>query len=98
MSNRDAKIKYITYHQNRQYFTEFDPRSDNEKKSSFKIKEKKEKVIINGKATIVILDDGTKGIAKCCPDDTFNEITGIKIAFIRAKIKSLKKELETLTK
>jgi hypothetical protein len=44
------------------------------------------------------LDDGTKGVAKCSPEDEFNETKGIKIAYNRAKIKLLQKELNKLIK
>lgn len=98
MSNKDAKIKYITYHEGYQKFTEVDPRTKEQTSSSFKIPEKCEKVIINGRVTVVILDDGSKGRAKCNPEDVFNELIGIKIAYTRAKIKSLKKQLKQLTK
>lgn len=42
------------------------------------------KHIINGRATIVILPDGRKGVAKCHPDDKFDEYEGLRIATARA--------------
>ncbi len=60
--------------------------------------EKNYKVIYNGKATIVILEDGTKGIAKCSPEDKFSVQMGHDIAIIRANIKKLQKDLRNLTK
>jgi len=99
MSNQDAKIKEITYHGTKQYFTEVDARTkDVIKDSSFRTSAKHEKVIQNNNATIVILEDGSKGVSKCLPIDTYNETKGIKIAYIRAKIKSLNKELKELIK
>lgn len=56
------------------------------------------RTIYNKKATIVILSDGTKGVAKCAPDDTYNEEKGHSIALKRAMIKKLNKELKELTK
>lgn len=56
------------------------------------------KVIQNGPATIVILEDGTRGVSKCLPTDEFDEETGIEIAYVRARIKQLQKELKTLIK
>lgn len=99
MSNRNAEIKTIVYHGTKQYFTETDERTKEVvKDSSFRITPKKEKIIHNESATVVILDDGCKGVSKCCPLDEYNKTKGIKIAYIRAKIKSLKKELKILTK
>ena len=42
------------------------------------------KHIINGTTTIVILEDGKKGIAKLHPSDEFNEFVGFEIAYKRA--------------
>ena len=99
MSNREAEIKTIVYHGTKQYFTEFDARTKEIiKDSSFKTTPKHEKVIHNNNATIVILDDGSKGISKCCLLDEYDKLKGIKIAYIRAKMKSLQKELKVLTK
>lgn len=99
MSNRNAEIKTIKYYGTKQYFVETDARTGEViKDSSFKTRAKTEKVIHNDLATIVILDDGSKGVAKCMPEDQYDKIKGIKIAYIRAKIKSLQKELKVLTK
>jgi len=99
MSNKNAEIKTVTYYGTKQYFKEIDERTKEViKDSSFKTKLKREKVIHNGNATIVILDDNSKGVSKCCPLDEYNKTKGIKIAYIRAKIKSLQKELKTLVK
>lgn len=56
------------------------------------------KVIRNDRATIVILKDGTKGVSKCLPEDTYDSEKGYKIALNRAVIKSLQKELKQLIK
>jgi hypothetical protein len=56
------------------------------------------RTIYSKKATIVILPDGTKGVAKCAPDDVYNEEKGHTIALKRAMIKKLNKELKELTK
>ena len=42
------------------------------------------KHIINGTTTIVILEDGKKGIAKLHPSDEFDEFVGFEIAYKRA--------------
>lgn len=99
MSNRNAEIKTIKYYGTKQYFTEIDGRTKEViKDSSFRTTPKHEKVIHNENATIVILDDGSKGVARCCPEDTYDKVKGIKIAYLRAKIKSLNKELKQLVK
>lgn len=99
MSNDKAEIKTIIYQGTKQYFTEIDERTKEViKDSSFRTAQKREKVIHNDNATIVILDDGSKGVAKCNPIDDYNKTTGIKIAYLRAKIKSLQKELKVLAK
>ena len=56
---------------------------------SFKKHSMKERIIFSNNATIVFLNDGSKGVSKCHPDDEYDKTTGIKIAYNRAKIKSL---------
>jgi len=57
---------------------------------------KKCKSIHNGTTTIVILDDGSKGVAKLNPKDTYNGEIGYGVAYFRAKIKQAEKQLELL--
>jgi len=68
----------------------------NVKTDSFMIPEKKQRIITSGNAVIVFLDDGSKGVAKCMEDDYYDQTKGIKIAYLRAKIKSMNKELKDL--
>ena len=56
------------------------------------------KLIINGNTTIVILDDGSKGIAKCLDSDVYDMDKGIDIAYTKAIIKSSQKKLKMLIK
>ena len=56
------------------------------------------KLIINGNTTIVILDDGCKGVAKCLPSDEYNLEKGVDIAYTKAMIKSYQKKLKGLVK
>lgn len=56
------------------------------------------KIIYNGNTTIVILDDGSKGIAKCMPDDTYDKQKGIDIAGLKALVKSYQKKIKKLIK
>jgi hypothetical protein len=71
-----------------------------ESNKDYKLVEKDDgtKIIKNDKAVIIILKDGTKGVSKCHPDDTFDLIKGEKIAYNRAMIKYLTKQLKKLTK
>lgn len=94
----ETEVKTIVYGEVKQYFTEETNLSNDIKTDYFRIKQREEKVIHSGNATIVILDDGSKGVAKCMEGDEYNKTTGIKIAYIRAKMKSLQKELNQLTK
>ncbi|MFC8686051.1 hypothetical protein [Brevibacillus porteri] len=56
------------------------------------------KVIQNGMVTVVILSDGSKGVAKCLLSDVYDESKGYEIALTKAKIKSLTKQLKKLSK
>jgi len=56
------------------------------------------KLIINGNTTIVILDDGCKGVAKCLPSDEYDLDKGVDIAYTKAIIKSSQKKLKGLVK
>jgi hypothetical protein len=67
-------------------------------KQSYTNDSSKYKVIYNGNTTIVILEDGSKGIAKRNPKDEYDKFLGYKIAMKRAQIAKLQKELEELTK
>lgn len=67
-------------------------------KQSYHAEGSKYKVIYNGNTTIVILEDGSKGIAKRNPKDEYDKFLGYKIAMTRAKIAKLQKELEELIK
>jgi hypothetical protein len=94
----EPEVKEFIYNEVKQYFTEKSNLKDEVKNDYFRIREKKERVIHSGNRTIVILDDGSKGISKCSPDDKYDKLKGIKIAYNRAKIKSLEKELKKLYK
>lgn len=90
-----TEVKEITYQPTRQYFTEVSS-TGQEKNDYFRIPERKQKVIHTKDETIVLLDDGSRGVSKYSTKDNYNKLTGIKIAYIRAKIKSLEKELKSL--
>jgi len=56
------------------------------------------KLIINNNTTIVILDDGCKGVAKCLSSDEYDMDKGVDIAYTKAIIKSSQKKLRMLVK
>ncbi len=56
------------------------------------------KVYINKGTTVIILEDGSKGIAKCNPEDIYDINKGIDIAYKRACVKSIEKEIKKLIK
>lgn len=94
-----AEVREITYKATRRPFVEVSKTTGHTvKDTSFTLPELKEKVIYSDRAVIVFLDDGTRGVAKCHPEDEYNPTTGVKIAYTRAKIKSMQKELKKLCK
>lgn len=56
------------------------------------------KVVFNGNTTVVVFEDGSKGIATRNPNDMYDPQLGHDIAFRRAKIEKLKKEIELLSR
>lgn len=68
-----------------------DIQSYNNKTSNFK-------AIFNDYATVVILEDGGKGAAKLNPTDKFDIDKGLQIAYKRAMLNQLEKEIIELTK
>lgn len=81
-----------------EYFEFIKEEKENKIENKIITKEDNLKVIRNGKATIVILEDGTKGVSKCLEEDTYNESIGFEIAYKKAKIKQLTKELKKLSR
>ena len=53
------------------------------------------RVIYSDKVTVVILNSGIKGIAKCLDEDEYNKKVGYRIAYLKAKIKEMNKELKS---
>jgi hypothetical protein len=54
------------------------------------------KVMHQDKYTIVILSDGSKGVAMCMEGDTFSRRKGLRIAYNRAMIQHLEKVTKEL--
>lgn len=53
------------------------------------------RVIYSDKVTVVILNSGIKGIAKCLEEDEYDKKIGYRIAYLKAKIKEMNKELKS---
>lgn len=56
------------------------------------------KLIINGDATIIIFDDGSKGVARCMLNDEYSLDKGVNIACTKALIKFYQKKLKKMVK
>lgn len=52
------------------------------------------RIIYSDRVTVVILNSGVKGISKCIEDDTYNKEIGYRVAYLKAKIKEMNKELK----
>ena len=52
------------------------------------------RVIYSDKVTVVILNNGIKGIAKCLEEDEYDKKVGYRIAYLKAKVKEMNKELK----
>lgn len=50
------------------------------------------KIIRNGPATVVIFSDGSKGVAKCHPNDEYNAEFGFLLAYTRAREAQLRRD------
>ena len=53
-----------------------------------------QRVIYSNNLTVVILKSGIKGISKCLEGDVYNEEVGYRVAYLKAKIKEMNKELK----
>ena len=53
-------------------------------------------IFIKDNTTTVVLRDGTEGVAKCMPEDEFDVQKGIDIATAKAKLTSIRKQLQDL--
>ena len=53
------------------------------------------RVIYSDRVTVVILNSGIKGIAKCLDEDEYDKKVGYRIAYLKAKIKEMNKELKS---
>lgn len=53
------------------------------------------KVIQNENVTVVILNSGIKGVTKCLPYDKYDSKIGYRVAYLKAKIKEMTKELKS---
>lgn len=56
------------------------------------------RLIINGNATIIILNDGSKGVARCMPGDKYDANKGFYLAYYRAMVKSYGRKIKEMLK
>lgn len=90
--------KKVVYKTAYQKFSEVDVNTGIEATGTFKLHDDiSADVIHQDKYTIVILEDGTKGISKCMEGDTYSRKVGVTIAFNRAMIKRMKKEINKIS-
>lgn len=54
---------------------------------------KAKKVIFNPPATVVFWSDGTKTVVKCDPDDSYNEMTGVALCYMKKALGNTSREL-----
>ena len=81
------------------YFEEYKEKQINEIKNiHINGLSQKVKVIRNEKVTVVVLDGGIKGVSKCLEEDTYDKAKGFEIAYTKACIKRLNKNLKELVK
>jgi hypothetical protein len=92
------EYKNIEYKGHLQEFTEINTITGEVNSSKFYVPTSRAKVIHKDNATIVILQDGSKGVAKCGKDDVFSRKTGLKVAYNRAMIEHLLNEIDELSK
>lgn len=93
---RKEEYKTIEYKGYTQEFIEKNIITGDINSNKFYVPVTRGRVIHKDSATIVILEDGSKGVAKCGKNDTYSRKTGLKIAYNRAKIISLQKEIDKL--
>jgi len=102
MSNKTSKpeskyVKYATLYQT--IWEKVDDGLGNQVPvaTAFKVADEMKATIIHqDKYTIVLFEDGSKGIAKCMDGDSYNRRKGVKIAYNRAMIEHLTKETKKL--
>ena len=51
------------------------------------------KVVFNPPATIVLWKDGTKTVVKCDKDDTFDEMKGLALCYMKKALGNTSREL-----
>lgn len=89
-NNVNYKTAYVS-------FTETNTLTGEVKDGKFKVWDGFEgKVYSADKYVVVVLADGSKGIAKCDESDEFSYKNGLHIAFNRALIEHIKKETKKL--
>lgn len=88
------EYKTIEYRGYYQEFIERDTITGEERIGRFYVPTRRGKLIRQDNATVVILDDGSKGVAQCCSKDKFSRKIGLKYAYNRALATSLINEVK----
>jgi hypothetical protein len=90
------EIKQVIYDGYMQGFTYTNLETGEQFSGKYKVSPVRGKIIHQDHATIVILEDGSKGVSKCCPKDTYSRKKGLKIAYNRALIQKLQNEINRI--
>jgi hypothetical protein len=93
---RQREHKIIEYKGYWQEFTETNIDTGITRTDKFYVPTSKGRVLHQGTATVVTLEDGSIGRSVCGPEDTYSRKKGLKIAYNRALIQHLEKEIEEL--
>lgn len=79
-----------------EYFIEYVEKKEEEPKVfTGELGEDISRIIQSGKAIVVILESGFKGVAKCNENDEYDFEVGKRIAYLKAKIAEMEDELTT---
>lgn len=89
---RQEEHKNIVYKGYVQEFIETNIETGESVTGKFYVSSTKAKIIHKDNATVVILDDGSKGVAKCNEKDIYSRKEGLRLAYNRAMIEHLLKE------
>lgn len=93
-----SKTTTIVYKKVYQEFIEYNEDGVILKTGSFKIPERVETILENDHATVVFLNDNSKGVSLCHPADTINPSVGRRLAYLRAKLVSIQSEIKQILK
>jgi hypothetical protein len=98
MSNKIDKneVKKVNYEKVKYYFTETNVETGESYSGYFTEEPMSARLMRIASYTILILEDGSKGVAECGRNENFSRKSGLKIAWLRAMIIHFQKELDRL--